>query len=80
MELSSGFHGSSNPHMLSASGGKAMGKLIEATHEPAGVEINMKPVLDIVEDIFERATPAAPLATVQVKAFIITFYMHIYND
>ncbi|KAH1098206.1 hypothetical protein J1N35_015127 [Gossypium stocksii] len=68
MELSSGFYGRSNPHMLSASGGKAMGKLIEATHEPAGVEINMKPVLDIVEDIFERATPAAPGAIKQVDA------------
>ncbi|MBA0854884.1 hypothetical protein Goshw_006332 [Gossypium schwendimanii] len=68
MELSSGFYGRSNPHMLSTSGGKAMGKLIEATHEPAGVEIDMKPVLDIVEDIFERATPAAPGAIKQLDA------------
>ncbi|MBA0682508.1 hypothetical protein Goari_024223 [Gossypium aridum] len=68
MELSSGFYGRSNPQMLSTSGGKAMGKLIEATHEPAGVEINMKPVLDIVEDIFERATPSAPGAIKQVDA------------
>ncbi|XVF02600.1 hypothetical protein REPUB_Repub04eG0188600 [Reevesia pubescens] len=59
MELSSVSHMRSNPHMFSTSSGKAMGKQIEATHEPAGIEISMKPILDIVEDIFSRATPAA---------------------
>ncbi|KAE8665022.1 myosin heavy chain kinase B-like [Hibiscus syriacus] len=67
MELSSVFHGRSDPHIFSASGGKAMGKLIEATHEFAGFDISMKPVLDIVEDIFRRATPAAPGALKQVE-------------
>ncbi|KAL4361118.1 hypothetical protein GQ457_04G008140 [Hibiscus cannabinus] len=66
MELSSGFHARSDPHVFSSSGGKAMGKLIEATHEFAGFDISMKPVLDVVEDIFQRATPAAPGALKQV--------------
>ena len=53
--------------MFSTSGGKAMEKQIEATHEPVGIEISMKPILDIVEDIFRRASPTEP-GTVQVKA------------
>ncbi|XWS63753.1 hypothetical protein CRYUN_Cryun06bG0128900 [Craigia yunnanensis] len=64
MELSSMSHVRSNPHMFSTSGGKAMEKQIEATHEPVGIEISMKPILDIVEDIFHRASPTAP-GTVQ---------------
>ncbi|KAK8529348.1 hypothetical protein V6N12_060131 [Hibiscus sabdariffa] len=66
MEFSLGSHARSDPHVFSSSGGKAMGKLIEATHEFAGFDISMKPVLDIVEDIFQRATPAAPGALKQV--------------
>ncbi|XP_022726824.1 protein SIEVE ELEMENT OCCLUSION B-like [Durio zibethinus] len=59
MELSYVSHTGSNPHMVSTSGGKAMGRQMEATHEPAGIEINMKPILDIVEVIFRRASPNA---------------------
>ncbi|XP_007044877.2 PREDICTED: protein SIEVE ELEMENT OCCLUSION B [Theobroma cacao] len=58
MELSAMSHGRSDPHMFSsASGGKAIGKQIEAIHDPAGIHTSMKPVLDIVEDIFRRAAP-----------------------
>ncbi|XVE74908.1 hypothetical protein DITRI_Ditri12bG0056300 [Diplodiscus trichospermus] len=64
MELSSVSHSRSNPYMFSTSGGKALGKQIEATHEPAGIEISMKPILNIVEDIFRQASPPPP-GTVQ---------------
>ncbi|GKV37162.1 hypothetical protein SLEP1_g45221 [Rubroshorea leprosula] len=44
--------------MLSASDDTMMLKQIQATHSPDGREINVKPLLLIVEDIFKQSTPA----------------------
>ncbi|OMO60301.1 hypothetical protein CCACVL1_24259 [Corchorus capsularis] len=64
---------SDDPRMFSTSGGRAIGKQIEAIHDPAAIELIVKPILDIVEDIFHRATPAVPgllqEAHMQMEAF-----------
>ncbi|OMO60299.1 hypothetical protein CCACVL1_24257, partial [Corchorus capsularis] len=64
---------SDDPRMFSTSGGRAIGKQIEAIHDPAAIELVVKPILDIVEDIFHRATPAVPgllqEAHMQMEAF-----------
>eukprot|EP00257_Ricinus_communis_P020329 XP_015579534.1 protein SIEVE ELEMENT OCCLUSION B [Ricinus communis] len=43
--------------LFSSSDENAMTKQIQATHSPDGREFDVKPLLNIVEDIFERAAP-----------------------
>lgn len=43
--------------MFSASDDTAMMKQIQATHAPDGREIEVKPIIQIIEDILRRATP-----------------------
>ncbi|XP_038880149.1 protein SIEVE ELEMENT OCCLUSION B-like isoform X4 [Benincasa hispida] len=43
--------------MLSASDDNAMTKQVVATHAPDGREVNVKPILLIVEEVIRRATP-----------------------
>lgn len=52
--------------LLSSSDDKAMMKQIQETHAPDGREIDVKPLLRIVEDIFNRATPSAEAIAAQV--------------
>ncbi|KAJ9176285.1 hypothetical protein P3X46_011617 [Hevea brasiliensis] len=56
----------SNPraerHMFSSSDDNAMMKQIQATHAPDGREFAVRPLLHLVEDIFQRAAPTG-LAT-----------------
>lgn len=44
--------------MFSASDDMAMMKQIQATHAPDGRLIEVKPILKIIESIFQRATPS----------------------
>ncbi|KAI9173833.1 hypothetical protein LWI28_007291 [Acer negundo] len=44
--------------MFSASDDSAMMKQIQATHTPDGREVDVNPVLHIIEDILQRATPS----------------------
>ncbi|EEF35451.1 protein SIEVE ELEMENT OCCLUSION B [Ricinus communis] len=44
--------------LFSSSDDNAMTKQIQATHSPDGREFDVKPLLNIVEDIFDRAAPA----------------------
>lgn len=46
--------------MFATSDDKAVMKQIEATHAHDGREFNVKPLLYIIEDIFQRATPGIP--------------------
>lgn len=47
-------------HMFATSDDNAMMRQIQATHAPDGREFNVKPLLYIIEDIFQRATPSVP--------------------
>ncbi|KAJ4729343.1 protein SIEVE ELEMENT OCCLUSION B-like [Melia azedarach] len=44
--------------MFSTSDGNVMLKQIQSTHVPDGREIDVKPLLQIIEDIFKRAVPS----------------------
>lgn len=44
-------------HLFSTSDDTAMMKQIQATHVPDGREVDVKPLLNVVEDILNRATP-----------------------
>ncbi|EEF47605.1 conserved hypothetical protein [Ricinus communis] len=58
----------SNPrgerHMFSTSDDNAMMKQIQATHAPDGREFDVRPLLNVVEDVFQRAVPPSGLATI----------------
>lgn len=47
----------SDRRMFSASDDSAMVKQIQATHAPDGREVDVKPILHVIEDILHRATP-----------------------
>lgn len=47
-------------HMFSTSDDNAMLRQVQATHAPDGREFNVKPLLYIIEDIFQRAAPSFP--------------------
>lgn len=46
--------------MFSSSDDAAMMKQIQATHAPDGREVDVKPLLKIVEGILHRAAPTIP--------------------
>lgn len=45
-----------NRHIFSASDDTVMTKQIRATHAPVGGHINVRPLLNVVQDIFHRAS------------------------
>lgn len=47
-------------HLFSSSDDNAMLNQLRATHAPDGRDIDVKPLLHIIEDIFHRAAPAIP--------------------
>jgi hypothetical protein len=53
--------------MFSSSDDNAMMKRILETHAPDGREIDAKPLLQIVEDIFHRAAPGISGNIIQVR-------------
>lgn len=54
----------SDRSLFSSSDDNAMIKQIQATHSPDGFDINVRPILDIVKEIFSYATPNGITATV----------------
>ncbi|TXG56162.1 hypothetical protein EZV62_017475 [Acer yangbiense] len=50
----------SDRHMFTTSDDLGMLKQVEATHVPDGRQFAVKPLLHIVEDIFQRAAPSVP--------------------
>ncbi|KAL9434092.1 hypothetical protein AB3S75_028847 [Citrus x aurantiifolia] len=48
----------SQRRMFAASDDSAMMKQVQATHAPDGREVDVTPILSIIEDIFRRATPS----------------------
>ena len=52
---------------FSASDDSAMMKQVEASHAPDGREVDVRPILSIIEDIFRRATPSTIDGVVSVK-------------
>ncbi|KAH9776517.1 protein SIEVE ELEMENT OCCLUSION B [Citrus sinensis] len=48
----------SKGRMLSATDDSAMMKQVQASHAPDGREVDVRPILSIIEDIFRRATPS----------------------
>lgn len=53
--------------MFAASDDSAMMKQIHATHAPDGRELDAKPLLNIVEDIFLRAAAMSSFVQQQVR-------------
>ncbi|KAI7998520.1 Protein SIEVE ELEMENT OCCLUSION B [Camellia lanceoleosa] len=47
-------------HMFSTSDDDAMMKQIQTTHVPDGREVDVKPLICIIDDIMPRATPPIP--------------------
>lgn len=59
--------------LFSSSDDNAMIKQIEATNAPDDRDFTVKPLLEIVEDIFHRSTPAAPgVALVYISIHTLT--------
>ncbi|KAK0573206.1 hypothetical protein LWI29_004332 [Acer saccharum] len=50
----------SDRHMFATSDDLGMLKQVEATHVPDGRQFAVKPLLHIIEDIFQRAAPSVP--------------------
>lgn len=48
----------SDHRMFSASDDSTMMKQIQATHAPDGRELDVRPILLVIEDILRRATPS----------------------
>lgn len=53
--------------MFSSSDDTAMTNQIQATHSPDGREFDVKPLLQLVEDIFTRAAPTIDALAVPVN-------------
>ena len=56
----------SDRHLFSTSDDNAMMRQILATHAPDGREFDVKPVLNIIEDVMHRAAPTIPGMTPHV--------------
>lgn len=63
---------------FSASEDGVMLKQIQASHAPDGRVINVRPLLRIVEDIFNRAAPSAIVAPVKLPILITLFFLLFY--
>ncbi|XP_065875366.1 protein SIEVE ELEMENT OCCLUSION B-like isoform X1 [Euphorbia lathyris] len=65
-------HRMSNPrtdrHLFSSSDDNLMMKQVQATHAPDGRDFSVKPLLHVVEDIFNRAAPTGLATIVQQPA------------
>ncbi|KAL5717956.1 hypothetical protein ACHQM5_010904 [Ranunculus cassubicifolius] len=62
-------------HLFSTSDDTVMMKQIQATHAPDGREVDVKPLLHVVEDILSRSTPGIdghlnPTSQEQIDAFV----------
>lgn len=67
----------SGRRMFSASDDSAMLKQVQATHAPDGREVDVRPILSIIEDIFRRATPSGIDEVVNV--IILISFSHDFN-
>ncbi|KAF5198031.1 Sieve element occlusion b [Thalictrum thalictroides] len=61
-------------HLFSTSDDTVMMKQVQATHAPDGREVDVKPLLNVIEDIFNRSTPGIdglvhPTSQAQIDAF-----------
>ena len=52
--------------MFSSSDDNVMSKQIQATHAPDDREVDVRPLLHLIEDIFKRATPTTEAIVVPV--------------
>lgn len=65
-------------HFFSSSDDNAMMKQIQATHAPDGREVEVKPFLHIIEDIFKRAGFGIP-GFIQVCTLTLYYrIMHLF--
>ena len=64
----------SDHHLFSSSDDNAMMKQIQATHAPDGREFVVKPLLHLVEDIFQRAMPPSGLANIVQHQVLFSSY------
>ena len=68
----------SDRHMFATSDDLGMLKQVEATHVPDGRQFAVKPLLHIIEDIFQRAAPSVPgFVEVYINQVCRSFF-HIY--
>lgn len=63
-------------HLFSSSDDSVVMKQIMATHAPDSREVDVRPILDIVEDILKRANPSYILVWMMNNNTII---MHAHN-
>ena len=66
-------YGRGDRSMFSSSDDNAMMKQIQATHSPDGREVDVKPLLQITEDIFKRASHGIP-GILQVQTLSLVLY------
>lgn len=52
-----GIKGRDHPRFLRMNDDTTMMKQIQATHAPDGREVDVKPILQVIEDILSRAAP-----------------------
>ncbi|XP_074274367.1 protein SIEVE ELEMENT OCCLUSION B-like [Silene latifolia] len=71
-------------HMFSTSDDTAMVSQLKATHSPDGRDIDIKPLLHIIEDVFSRAQPNTPApvqgAQAQMEALDDKAFLAGYGD
>lgn len=77
-------HLRSDRHMFSASDDNAMMKHIVATHSPDGTLFNVRPLIQIIEDIMQMVDPAATVPTAHLHENVAELApiadTEIYND
>ncbi|XP_021720195.1 protein SIEVE ELEMENT OCCLUSION B-like [Chenopodium quinoa] len=55
----------SERRMFAASDDSTMLKQIQGTHAPDGRDVDVRPILEIIEDVFQRAAPSIPGAHIE---------------
>jgi len=69
----------SERHLFSSSDDAAVMKQVLATHAPNGREFDVVPLLQIVEDILQRATPTVLVVTCTLWLYLQLASMAIIN-
>ena len=63
--------GRGDRRMFAASDDSTMLKQIQGTHAPDGREVDVRPILDVVEDVFRRATPTVHVFFYPFQALLL---------
>ena len=69
--------GRADRRMFATSDDSTMLKQIQGTHAPDGRDVDVRPILDIIEDVFRRATPTIHVCFFLYSSFFSTIVLSI---